>query len=142
MDDHGPDYFGLLEGHNYMSLATFRKNGSAVPTQVWFAECGGRLYVITERGSGKVKRIRNEPLATLAPCDWRGRVLGSRVEGRVVLLPPEESHEADRLLRRKYGVLYRGFNLFLKLTGRESERVFLEVAAPDDTREPSVERPD
>ena len=42
-----------LDRENYISLATFRRNGDAVRTPVWFAESGGCLYVFTEADSGK-----------------------------------------------------------------------------------------
>src|SRR5882762_5846088 len=38
-------------------LVTYRRDGTPVPTPVWAAQAGGVLYVRTERGSGKVKRL-------------------------------------------------------------------------------------
>ena len=43
----------------YIALETYKKNGQAVPTPVWVTQEAGKLYVITEGNSGKVKRIRN-----------------------------------------------------------------------------------
>jgi hypothetical protein len=39
------DRLALFEGHKYINLTTFRKNGQAVPTPVWFVVRDGRLYV-------------------------------------------------------------------------------------------------
>lgn len=50
-----------LGRERYVSLATFRRDGRAVPTPVWVAEHAGRLYVFTEGTAGKVKRLRNDP---------------------------------------------------------------------------------
>ena len=49
-----------LEGHNYVSLTTFRRGGEVVPTTLWFALADGRLYATTPPDSGKMKRVRND----------------------------------------------------------------------------------
>ena len=54
-----------IHGQNYISLATFRKNGAAVYTPVWFAEDAGKLYVMTGTKFWKYKRIRNNPRVRL-----------------------------------------------------------------------------
>ncbi len=64
----------------YLALTTFRKDGRAVSTPVWFAHDGDRLVVITGRESGKAKRIRNGSRVLVAPCDMRGRPKGEAVE--------------------------------------------------------------
>jgi hypothetical protein len=40
-----------IQGQKYISLTTFRKNGAAVATPVWFGEGDGKLY-----RKGAVKR--------------------------------------------------------------------------------------
>jgi len=52
-----------IHDKKYVSLVSFRKNGAAVPTPVWFGEKDGKLYVMTRSDSGKYKRIRNNPHA-------------------------------------------------------------------------------
>jgi len=42
-----------LQGQKYISLASLRKNGTAVRTSVWLAEENGKLYVMTRSDSGK-----------------------------------------------------------------------------------------
>ena len=51
-------HFDMLDGHEYMLLTTFRKDGTPVPTPVWFATDGDRLVDTTGKHSGTVKRIR------------------------------------------------------------------------------------
>src|SRR5215475_405959 len=68
-----------LDAEHYVSLTTFRRDGTAVPTPVWLAGDGTALYVWTPTRSGKVKRIRRRPEVTLAACDARGRVRGEAV---------------------------------------------------------------
>src|SRR5215218_1336099 len=52
----------------YLSLTSFRRDGTGVATPVWFVEAGGRLLVETDASSYKVRRIRRDPRVTVAPC--------------------------------------------------------------------------
>lgn len=117
-----PHPFDALENHNYLSLTTYRKTGEGVPTPVWFARTGGplggALYVFTDVESGKVKRIRNDPRVTLAPCDIRGRVRGGSIEAEARVLNRLEFEVADRALREKYGWRYRASMAYLRFRGR------------------------
>jgi PPOX class probable F420-dependent enzyme len=66
----------------YINLATFRRNGTAVETPVWFAILGGKLYVVTDGTSAKVKRIRATQRVRFAACNVWGRVSGDWIDGR------------------------------------------------------------
>jgi PPOX class probable F420-dependent enzyme len=91
-----------IEGQKYISLTTFRKNGVAVQTPVWFGEEGGKLYVVSKADSGKCKRIRNNSRVRIAPCTIRGKITGPEFEARARILPPEHSPRARATVRRKY----------------------------------------
>lgn len=119
--------FAGLEGHSYVLLTTFRKNGRPVSTPVWFSIAGDRLYVFTDLESGKVKRIRNDPRATLSPSDFRGRAKGGSVRARAKLLDRASGEIADRALREKYGWRYRLAQRVIQLLGKSSRRAFLEL---------------
>jgi uncharacterized protein len=84
-------------------LVTVRRNGVRVATPVWAAVDGATLYARTQRGSGKVKRLRNNGSVLLAPCSVRGVPLAAPVPGRARLLRPEEEHVAEAALRRAHG---------------------------------------
>jgi len=43
----------------YISLTTFRKDGGGVATPVWHAAKGDELFVVSDAGAWKVKRVRN-----------------------------------------------------------------------------------
>lgn len=64
----------VLGRRKQVSLTTFRKDGRPVATAVWHAIDGDSVVIVTERGSGKVKRLRNSGRVVLAPSDIRGRV--------------------------------------------------------------------
>ena len=121
--------FASLHGHRYMNLTTFRKDGRAVRTPVWFAEDGeGRLYVYTLAKSGKVGRIRRDGDVRVGPSDARGRPLGPEAPGTARLLPPAERASAEALLRRKYGLQKRAFGLLHRARGETG--VYLTVSTP------------
>ncbi|MEU9027361.1 PPOX class F420-dependent oxidoreductase [Streptomyces sp. NPDC048383] len=88
----------------YVSLTTFRKDGTPVATPVWAVADGGELYVWTRSDSWKVKRVRNNGKVTVVACDVRGRVVeGAPVlEGQARLLDGEGLKRVRRLMMRKY----------------------------------------
>ena len=61
-EDPAASGFEHLRGHKYCLLVTYKRNGEAVPTPVWFGLAGGRLYLRSEADAAKVKRVRNERL--------------------------------------------------------------------------------
>ena len=117
-----------LGRERYVSLATFRRSGQEVRTPVWIASEAGRLYVYTNRTSGKVKRIRRESRVRLAGCDVRGRVHGAWAEGRARMLDaPEERARGLAAIVRKYGWQMRLALLASRLSGRYRDRAAIEI---------------
>lgn len=98
---------GVLGDEQYVSLITYRKDGTPVATPVWAVRDGDALAVWTVTDSWKVKRIRRNPAVTVAPCDARGRVSGEAVPGRAELLDAGGTERVRELLRRKYGLRAR-----------------------------------
>ncbi|MEI7032526.1 PPOX class F420-dependent oxidoreductase [Streptomyces pratensis] len=88
----------------YVSLTTYRKDGTPVATPVWAAAEGGVLYVWTRSDSGKVKRLRNNGAVRVTVCDVRGRIAegAPSAEGAARLLDEDGTREARKLLARKY----------------------------------------
>lgn len=94
----------------YVSVTTYRRDGTGVPTPVWAVEDDGELLVWTRDDSWKVKRLRRESGVAVTPCDVRGRVAeeATEVQGSARLL--ESEAELDRVraaLGRKYGWQFR-----------------------------------
>ena len=99
----------------YLSIESYRKNGAAVRTPVWFAQEGETLYVWTQADSGKAKRIRREGRIRIAPCTASGALLGEWIEARAQAdASPEALAHVQALMRRKYGLAF----LFFRLLGR------------------------
>jgi PPOX class probable F420-dependent enzyme len=88
----------------YLSLTSFRRDGTGVATPVWFVEADGRLLVETDARSHKVRRIRRDPRVTIAPCTATGRLRGTPVAAWAELLPDAEVARVDRLMARKYRI--------------------------------------
>ncbi|WP_404954619.1 PPOX class F420-dependent oxidoreductase [Streptomyces sp. 147326] len=88
----------------YVSLTTFRKDGTPVATPVWAVADGGELYVWTRTETWKVKRIRNNGRVAVTACDVRGRVQeGAPVrEGEARLLDEAGLRRVRKLMSRKY----------------------------------------
>jgi uncharacterized protein len=91
-----------LRGQKYISLATFRKTGAKVATPVWFGESGEKLYVMTRSDMGKIKRIRNNPQVTVAPCTATGKIIGPEFPAVARILPVEHHSHARQIINRKY----------------------------------------
>lgn len=91
-----------ISQQRYISLVTFRKSGTPVPTPVWFGEKNDKLYVMTRTISGKYKRIRNNPKVKIAPCTIRGKVTGPEFAATVRILASEEWPAAKKTITDKY----------------------------------------
>ena len=126
-----------LGREQYVSLATFRRDGRAVETPVWIAEDEGRLYVFTEAKAGKVKRLRNDTRVRLAPCNVRGALRGSWTEGRARIVEDAPTEAiAYGALEKKYGWQMRLANLGSRLAGRIDGRAVLEISLDADGAQP------
>jgi PPOX class probable F420-dependent enzyme len=120
------DDFTAMNAHKYALLVTFRRDGRAVPTPVWFALLDDRHVVTrTEARTAKVRRIRNDPRVRVFPCDPRGKPLGPGVEGIALFLQtPEDCERAEAALDHHYG---RTRRIYEKLMADEQGMVYLEI---------------
>jgi uncharacterized protein len=91
-----------IRGQKYISLTTFRKNGTGVATPVWFGEEEGALYVMTRSDMGKMKRIRNNRQVKVAPCTILGKVTGPEFAATARVLSPSEHARARQAINLKY----------------------------------------
>ena len=106
-----------FSSQRYVNLETYRKDGRGVRTPLWFVERNGVLYMRTPAASAKVKRIRNNPLVRVVPCDVTGNPNGEWVQGVASLVAAEEAEWVNQLVKRKYGLFKRLIDLRSKLKG-------------------------
>ncbi|WP_432540457.1 PPOX class F420-dependent oxidoreductase [Kineococcus sp. SYSU DK002] len=119
----------LLGRTSFVLLTTFRRDGRLVPTPVWVAPLDdGRIVLVTQDTTGKVKRLRREPRVLLAPCGRRGKPLGRPVDGRAVVLDDRELPEAERVLAAKYGLQFQVLNAVEGLAQRRGRMTGRRVA--------------
>lgn len=88
----------------YVSLTTYRKDGTPVATPVWAAADDGVLYIWTRSDSWKVKRLRHDSRVRVTVCDVRGRIAegAPSAEGTARLLDGEGTAAVRKVLARKY----------------------------------------
>jgi len=64
----------LITAGKHMLLTTFRTSGDGVSTPVWTVPVSdGRVGMWTAAGTGKYKRLRNNPHVTIQACSARGK---------------------------------------------------------------------
>ena len=121
--------FDHLRGYQTMNVTTFRKTGVPVLTTTWFVLDGGKLYVWTSKNSGKVKRLRNNPRALVAPSTHFGKPLGETAAASTRVMPEAETTGVYAKMSAKYGLMMKLFALLWRL--QKQEHVFLELTADD-----------
>lgn len=126
-----PDYFAPLRGERHMSLATFRRNGEAVPTPIWFAEVDGRLYVRTASHFKKLERISRDARVTVAPCSEGGDVRGPELPALARILAPGDPAiaEADAALEARYPTERPAMTRLMQDNGWRG--VYVEIRPPN-----------
>src|SRR6266566_6630025 len=104
---------GALAGEKYISLTTFKQDGTPVATPVWVvSDDGRRLLVWTGPQTWKVKRLRRNPRVVVSASDLRGRTRGESYEGVGRLLDIPQGSLVEPLLDRKYGLTRRLLGMF------------------------------
>ena len=96
-----------ISDEKYISFTTFRRSGDPVSTPVWVVPVSdGRIGFWTAMGSGKTKRLRNDPRVLVQASDVRGRARA----GTQALSGAAEMVRSGRLfdevqgrVRQKYG---------------------------------------
>ncbi len=86
----------------YLSIISYKADGTAVATPVWFVQQDGRLLVETDAAAGKVKRIRRNPVVQVASCTACGLLRGEPVAAVAEVLPEPEAIGTERLIADKY----------------------------------------
>jgi PPOX class probable F420-dependent enzyme len=108
----------------YMSVTSFKRDGTAVATPVWFVSENGHLLVETDASSGKAKRIRHNAAVTVASCSAGGRPKGEPVASHARFLPESERARVEELFGRKYRVdrvlVLPVYRLVQRLRGRQA----------------------
>ena len=118
----------VLAPERYISLESFKKDGMGVKTPVWAAPLDGKLVIVTDGTSFKVKRLRNNGKCRAAACDVRGNVKGPFYDFTCrVTQDPGDVQRMYRALADKYGWQVKVLNFFAMLGRRIGRRAYLEL---------------
>jgi hypothetical protein len=112
----------------YLNLATFKRNGDAVETPMWFVTLDDTIYLFTDGTSYKVKRLRRDERIRIAPCNATGKLSGEWSDGRGEIV--EDSAIAYRVyaaLKKKYGWQMRLLDFASTLGGRIGQRAIIAL---------------
>ena len=98
------DVLGELGSARYALLRTYRRDGTAVDTPIWFDLQGNSVVFRTKVGP-KIKRMTRRPDVELTVCNYLGRVRSGATTfaGRATILSGREAEAANRALHRRYG---------------------------------------
>ena len=113
-----------LKGKKYCVLITYKKDGTPMPSPLWFGVGDGKVYAETGANDWKVKRIRNNPHVRVAPCNTRGAPIGPPFLGTARIVDKSEEAAADRIIQSNYG-WYR--TVYEKLLARRVDTANIEI---------------
>jgi PPOX class probable F420-dependent enzyme len=106
----------------YISLTTYRKDGTAVATPVWHVRNGAELFIVSDADAWKVKRIRNNSQVVVTVCGMRGSIApgAPTAAGTARLLDEADTQAGRALIARKYVLsrLGNGLTRILRLRKR------------------------
>jgi PPOX class probable F420-dependent enzyme len=128
------DAISAFGAEKFVSLTTFKKDGTAVATPMWVGRDGDHLFFWTPADSWKAKRARNNPRVLLVPCSRGGKVRdgAQQVEGTAEVITDQAT--VQRLageIRRKYGFEFTIVTFIERLLARgPKQRLILRIALP------------
>jgi PPOX class probable F420-dependent enzyme len=98
-----------LAREKYVAFTTYRKSGEAITSPVWVVGLSdGRIGFWTAMGSGKTKRLKNNPSVTVQPCSFNGTIKPgtSPVSGTAEMVHSGAPFdEVQKKIRSKYGFM-------------------------------------
>ena len=118
----------------FVSLVTYKRDGSAVATPMWIARDGADLVAWTPADAWKVKRARRDPRVVLIRSTRTGKVDPVEPELRgtaVVDESPATVSQVEQLIRRKYGVEFVLITTIEALIARGRKRRVVLRISPD-----------
>ena len=121
-----------LARERYVSLTTFKRDGSPVATPVWITGSDGSYAFTTGDKAWKTVRLHNNPSVRVQACNFRGRVKPQTdvyVGTGEVHVSPDAISEAERALAAKYGWQFKAAKIVDGLKARIGRGPKQEVVA-------------
>ena len=116
------DLEALFPGR-FLSVTSFKRDGTGVATPLWFVSDGTRVLAFTDLHSPKVWRIRRNPRVLIASCLPDGKLRMQPIPAHAEVLTADADLERVReLLTKRYAISYRlvmlAYRLGRRLRGR------------------------
>jgi PPOX class probable F420-dependent enzyme len=92
----------LLDGANFVHLATLMPDGSPQSVPVWAGREGDRIVICTGEGSLKAKNTLRDPRVALSIVDFRDPYKEAQIRGRVVERRPDPDLKTMDPISQKY----------------------------------------
>jgi PPOX class probable F420-dependent enzyme len=92
----------LLDGPNFVHLATLMPDGSPQSVPVWAGRDGERIVICTGESSLKAKNTRRDPRVGLSIVDFNDPYAEVQIRGRVVERRPDPELKVMDPISRKY----------------------------------------
>ena len=127
MSEDKDNHISQFLDEKYINIETYRKNGQAVQTPVWFVVDGRTIYVRTDMNSGKIKRTRNNPHVRIIPCSVRGQPKGKWIDGEMRVASTSEAKQANQYLKQKYGLQGNLIRIFNRLRNNKPIVVSIQI---------------
>jgi PPOX class probable F420-dependent enzyme len=92
----------LLDGANFVHLATLMPDGSPQSVPVWAGREGDRIVICTGEGSLKAKNTLRDPRVALSIVDFRDPYREAQIRGSVVERRPDPDLKTMDPISQKY----------------------------------------
>lgn len=122
-----------IDDANYISLTTFKRDGTPKATPVWVVGSGGEYQFYTGVDAWKTKRLRNNPAVEVQVCDMRGRVAPGATVFTGTGRPVDDPHTLSAVkaaVKKKYGLwatVIGAADKLKSLIGRGTEEIAIEL---------------
>ena len=92
----------LLDGANFVHLATIMPDGSPQSVPVWSGREGDRIVICTGEGSLKARNTSRDPRVALSVVDFHDPYKEAQIRGRVVERRPDPELKTMDGISHKY----------------------------------------
>ena len=118
MERSSADLDAIFPGR-FLSVTSFKRDGTGVATPVWSVSDGDRLFAFTDPHSAKVRRIRRNPRVLVAPCRPNGKLRSEPLPAQAeVLTETADLERVHTLLIERYRISYPFVFFFYRLGRR------------------------
>lgn len=118
-----PDPGSLLDAPSPAVLTTYRSDGTAVSSPVWFRTVDGSLEVVIADGDVKLNHLERRPLCSLLVFETEPPFRGLRVEGE-----PTLRHRGVSQTRQAIAERYLGLEAGHRFTTSRGPGVVLQMS--------------